>query len=57
MSTCPASSFVNLAIGFGVSAERIVHANRLEPALRESFAAAAPTLLDVWVDPTVERLY
>jgi len=40
-----------------VSAERIVHANRLAPALRESFSAAAPTLLDVWVDPTVERLY
>jgi benzoylformate decarboxylase len=53
----PGIELVNLAIGFGVSAERIVHANRLAPALRESFAAAAPTLLDVWVDPTVERLY
>ena len=53
----PGIELVNLAIGFGVSAERIVHANRLAPALRESFAAAAPTLLDVWVDPTIERLY
>ncbi len=53
----PGIEFVNLAIGFGVPAERVERAERLEPALRESFQTSGPSLLDVWVDATVERLY
>ena len=53
----PGIDFVNLAIGFGVSAERVERADRLEPALRESFEQSGPMLLDVLVDATVERLY
>ncbi len=53
----PGIDFVNLAVGFGVAAERVERAERLESALRESFDVSAPTLLDVWVDATVERLY
>ena len=53
----PGLDFVNIAIGFGLSAERIDQAERLESALVESFDSPAPTLLDVWVDATVERLY
>jgi benzoylformate decarboxylase len=53
----PDIDFVNLAIGFGCGGERVEVAERLESALRESFAAEGPTVLDVWVDATVERLY
>ena len=53
----PGIDFVNVAIGFGCSAERIEVAEGLEPALRESFETEGPTVLDVWVDATVERLY
>ncbi len=53
----PGIDFVSLAIGFGLSAERIDQAERLEAALVESFDSPTPTLLDVWVDATVERLY
>ncbi len=53
----PGIDFVNLAIGFGCSSERVEVAERFEPALRESFDTEGPTVLDVWVDATVERLY
>jgi benzoylformate decarboxylase len=53
----PGIDFVNVAIGFGCTGERIEVAERLEPALRESFDTVGPTVLDVWVDATVERLY
>ena len=53
----PGIEFVNLAIGFGVTAERVDRAERLAPALRESFQTSGPSLFDVWVDATVERLY
>ncbi|HMK12884.1 MAG TPA: benzoylformate decarboxylase [Acidimicrobiales bacterium] len=53
----PGIDFVDIAIGFGVSAERVEVAERLEPALLESFDHAGPTLLDVLVDARVERLY
>ncbi len=38
----PGIEFVNLAIGFGVTAERIERAERLAPALRESFETPGP---------------
>ena len=53
----PGIDLVNLAIGFGVTAERVDRAERLAPALRESFGMSGPSLLDVLVDATVERLY
>ncbi|HTN78150.1 MAG TPA: benzoylformate decarboxylase [Acidimicrobiales bacterium] len=53
----PGIDFVDLAIGFGVSGERVDRAERLEPALRASFEQSGPRLLDVMVDATVERLY
>ena len=53
----PGIDFVSLAIGFGLTAERVDSAERLAPALRESFEQPGPSLLDVWVDATVERLY
>ncbi len=53
----PGLDFVSIATGFGLAAERIDLAERLEPALVESFDSPTPTLLDVWVDTTIERLY
>jgi benzoylformate decarboxylase len=53
----PGLDFVSIATGFGLPAERIDLAERLEPALLESFDSPTPTLLDVWVDTTVELLY
>jgi benzoylformate decarboxylase len=53
----PGINFVNLATGFGLTAERVESAERLAPALRESFEQSGPSLLDVWVDARVERLY
>ena len=53
----PGIDFVNLAVGFGLTAERVDSAERLAPALSESFAQSGPSLLDVWVDARVERLY
>jgi benzoylformate decarboxylase len=53
----PGIEFVSLARGFGLNAERVDSAERLAPALRESFEQSGPSLLDVWVDARVERLY
>ena len=51
----PGIEFVNLAIGFGVDGRAHRQRNRLAPGAARVVRAAAPSLLDVWVDPTVER--
>ncbi len=53
----PALDLVAIAEGFGCEASRVEQAERLEPGLRAAFEADGPTLLDVLVDATVERLY
>ena len=53
----PGLDFVALAAGFGCPGQRVERAGELEVALRASFSAAGPSLIDVVVDPTIERLY
>jgi benzoylformate decarboxylase len=53
----PGIDFLELAAGFGCAARRVETAAELETALRWSFAATGPTLVDVAVDDAIERLY
>jgi benzoylformate decarboxylase len=53
----PLLDFVALARGQGCNACRVTQAADLAPALRESFATAAPTLVEVVVDRTIAPLY
>jgi benzoylformate decarboxylase len=53
----PGIGFGDLAAGFGCPARRVERTGDLEDALRWSFAASGPTLVDVAMDETVERLY
>ncbi len=53
----PGLDFLELAAGFGCTARRVEAAADLEVALRWSFGAPGPTLVDVAVDDSIERLY
>jgi benzoylformate decarboxylase len=53
----PLLDFVALAHGHGCKASRVTRAAELAPALRQAFATAAPTLVEVVVDRAVPRLF
>jgi benzoylformate decarboxylase len=53
----PHLDLVALAQGLGVHAQRIETPEALEQALPAALQANQPTLLDVWVDPTVPNLF
>ncbi len=46
-----------IARGFGCQGARVERADELVPALQWSFGTEGPTLLDIEVDTTIERLY
>jgi benzoylformate decarboxylase len=53
----PGVGFVELAAGFGCVARAVTTAEELDDALRWALGNARPTLLDVEVDASIERLY
>ena len=53
----PGIGFTDLAAGFGCAARAVSHAEELEEALHWALASAGPTLIDVAVDASIERLY
>ncbi len=53
----PHLDLVAIAQGMGVQAQRIDSPDALEEALPAALQADQPTLLDVWIDPTVPNLF
>jgi benzoylformate decarboxylase len=53
----PGLDFVTLAAGMGCAGVRVSHAAELDAALRGSFAATGPHLIEVVVDPATAKLY
>jgi benzoylformate decarboxylase len=53
----PGIGFTDLARGFGCAARAVSRADELEEALHWALASAGPTLIDVAVDASIERLY
>jgi benzoylformate decarboxylase len=53
----PGLDFVSLAAGMGCAGVRVSQAVELDAALRASFAAPGPHLVEVVVDPTTAKLY
>jgi len=56
-SDLPGVDFVSLARSFGCRASRVERAADLAPALREAHAADGPWLVEVRMNPNVEKLY
>lgn len=56
-SDIPGVDFVRIAEGFGCRARRVERAADLPAALAEAHAAAAPTLVEVTMNPAADRLY
>jgi benzoylformate decarboxylase len=52
----PGIDFVAAAAGFGVRALRVTRSEGLASALAEAYAAHAPMLLDVPIDPSIQAL-
>jgi benzoylformate decarboxylase len=55
--TLPGIDYVQLAAGYLVKGRRVERARDLAAAFEESFATAAPMLLDVPIDPAVPPLF
>ena len=53
----PGIGFTDLAAGFGCAVRSVARADELEAALGWAFASDGPTLIDVAVDASIERLY
>lgn len=53
----PGIRFADLATGFGCQARTVSTSDELAGALQWAFTSAKPTVVDVEVDPSIERLY
>ncbi len=53
----PHLDLVAIAQGMGISAERVETPEQVESAIPRALQSNQPTLLDVWIDPTVPSLF